>query len=88
MVNGGGAMVRQRKLIGVLGLGPIVHGFSNGESPEREERMGNSQKSKNKRRSYDSGWLGIVDGGAWSKRLRARCEGEFLLRGSGSAVYL
>jgi len=46
VVNGGGAMVRQRKLIGVLGLGPIVHGFSNGESPEREERMGNSPKPK------------------------------------------
>ena len=36
-MNGGGAMVRQRKLIGVLGLGPIVHGFLNGERGEDGE---------------------------------------------------
>ena len=45
-MNGDGAMAEQRKLTGVLGLGPIVHGFLNGESPEREERMGNSPKLK------------------------------------------
>jgi len=39
-------MAVQRKLIRVLRLGPIVHGFSNRESPERVERMGNSPKSK------------------------------------------
>ena len=39
-------MAGQRKLAGVLGLGPIVHGFSNGESLEREERMGNSPTLK------------------------------------------
>ena len=45
-VNGGDAMAIQRKLVRVLGLGPLVHCFLSGESSEREERMGNSPTLK------------------------------------------
>ena len=61
-----------------------MHGFSNGESPERGEdgEFTNAERNmrgsdKGARRLHDS----VNDGGARARRLRARSEGKFLLQG-------
>ena len=76
-VNGGGTMAGQRELAGDVGLGPTVHGLANRKVHERERReWGSHRNRRNTRRSYDSGRLGMVYGGARSKRLRLLGEGK------------